>query len=209
MLPVFVRPALFVAAWGLFGCDVVLRALGNIRRGEVFDENFLMSIATAGAFALGEYPEAAAIMLFYQIGEAAQNRAVARSKQSIADLMDIRPDYATLVRPSDGVLERVSPESVRVNDTIFIKPGEKVPLDGVVIAGESMLDTRALTGESVPRRATVGGHVLSGCVNQTGALRVRVEKTAGNSTAAKVLALVENAASRKAPTEHVITTYSR
>lgn len=199
--------ALFVASYLILGGRIVLRALKNITRGRVFDENFLMSVATIGAFIIGEYPEAAAVMLFYQVGEYFQGLAVRRSRRSIADLMDIRPDYANIIM--NGEITKVAPDSVKIGDIIIVKPGEKIPLDGVVIEGESMLDTTALTGESVPRKAVVTDTVLSGCVNQNGALTIEVTKTFGESTAAKILDLVENAAAKKAPAENFITTFSR
>jgi len=203
----YIPIALFVAAYIIFGGEIVLRAAKNIARGQVFDENFLMSVATLGAFAIGEYPEAVAVMLFFQVGEYFQGLAVRRSKKSIADLMDIRPDYANLVR--DGEIVRVSPDTVGIGDIIMVKPGEKIPLDGVVIEGESMLDTSALTGESVPRRTSVHDAVLSGCINQNGVLTIKVTKTFGESTVAKIIDLVENASSKKAPTENFITKFAR
>jgi Cd2+/Zn2+-exporting ATPase len=199
--------ALFAGAYLLIGGDVLLRALGNIRRGRVFDENFLMTLATIGAFAIGEYPEAAAVMLFYQVGEAFQDYALGRSRASIAALMDIRPDYANL--KTGGEIRRVSPEEVAVGDLIVVGPGERVPLDGVVAEGVSALDTSALTGESLPRDCAPGTEVLSGSINTTGLLALRVTKTAGESTAAKILSLVESAGSRKAKMEHFITKFAR
>jgi Cd2+/Zn2+-exporting ATPase len=198
----------YVAAYLVSGADVVIRAARNIVRGHVFDECFLMALASLCAFALGEYPEAAAVMLFYQVGEYFQSLAVGRSKRSIAALMDIRPDYANLLC-GEGEARKVSPEDVTVGDQILVKPGEKIPLDGVIVEGNAILDTKALTGESAPRRATKGDAVLSGCVAMDGLLTVRVTKPFGESTAAKIIDLVEHAASRKAPTEHFITTFSR
>jgi Cd2+/Zn2+-exporting ATPase len=206
-LPPYVLLAIFVAAYVVLGGNVVLRALKNIVRGQVFDENFLMSVATIGAFVIGEYPEAAGVMLFYQVGELFQETAVRKSKKSITARMDIRPDFANLVR--DGETARVAPESVNIGDIIVVKPGEKIPLDGEVIDGESMLDTAALTGESVPRRVRAGDAVLSGCINQNGVLTITVTKTFGQSTVAKIIDLVENASSKKAPTENFITSFSR
>jgi len=173
----------------------------------VFDEHFLMSVSTIGAFAIGEYPEAVAVMLFYQVGEFFQSLAVKRSRKSISDLMDIRPDSATVKR--NGVLQVVSPESVAVGEIIVVKPGEKIPLDGIVVDGESMLDTKALTGESVPRSIRKGDEALSGCINQSGLLTLKVTKSFGESTVSKITDLVENASARKAPTENFITTFAR
>lgn len=179
----------------------------NITRGQVFDEHFLMSVSTIGAFAIGEYPEAVAVMLFYQVGEFFQSLAVKRSRKSISDLMDICPDSATVKR--NGVLQVVSPESVAVGEIIVVKPGEKIPLDGIVVDGESMLDTKALTGESVPRSIRKGDEALSGCINQSGLLTLKVTKSFGESTVSKITDLVENASARKAPTENFITTFAR
>lgn len=176
-------------------------------QGQVFDEHFLMSVSTIGAFAIGEYPEAVAVMLFYQVGEFFQSLAVKRSRKSISDLMDIRPDSATVKR--NGVLQVVSPESVAVGEIIVVKPGEKIPLDGIVVDGESMLDTKALTGESVPRSIRKGDEALSGCINQSGLLTLKVTKSFGESTVSKITDLVENASARKAPTENFITTFAR
>ena len=173
----------------------------------MFDEHFLMSVSTIGAFAIGEYPEAVTVMLFYQVGEFFQSLAVKRSRKSISDLMDIRPDSATVKR--NGVLQVVSPESVAVGEIIVVKPGEKIPLDGIVVDGESMLDTKALTGESVPRSIRKGDEALSGCINQSGLLPLKVTKSFGESTVSKITDLVENASARKAPTENFITTFAR
>lgn len=202
-----VELAVFLISYAILGWEVVWKALRNISRGQLFDENFLMTVATIGAFAIGEAPEAAGVMLFYLIGETFQQMAVKRSRKSITDLMDIRPDFANI--ETDGAVRRVSPESVKVGDVILVRPGEKIPLDGVVLDGESMLDTMALTGESVPRSARVDDAVLSGCINQNGVLRIRVTKTFGDSTVAKIIDLVENSAMKKAPTENFITTFSR
>ena len=179
----------------------------NISKGRVFDEHFLMSVSTIGAFVIGEYPEAVAVMLFYQVGEFFQSLAVKRSRKSISDLMDIRPDSATVRR--NGELISISPENVSIGEIIIVKPGEKIPLDGVVLDGDSMLDTRALTGESVPRSVHKGDEALSGCMNQTGVLMIKTTKAFGESTASKIIDLVENASSRKAPTENFITTFAR
>ena len=197
----------FLVPYAVIGWDVLWKAARNIAHGQVFDENFLMSIATVGAFATGEYPEAVFVMLFYQVGELFQSYAVGRSRQSISQLMEIRPDYANLER--DGKAERVDPDEVAVGDIIVIKPGERVPLDGVVLEGRSTLDTAALTGESLPRSVSEGDDVISGCVNQSGLLRVRVTKAFGESTVAKILDLVENASSKKARAENFITKFAR
>jgi len=198
---------LFIFGYVLLGYDILWRAVVNIRRGNIFNENFLMSLATIGAVIIGEYAEALAVMLFYQTGEYFQSRAVAKSKRSITELMDIRPDYANVER--GGEIIRVEPESVKIGDVITVKPGEKIPLDGDVISGSSMLDTAALTGESIPRNTSPGDAVLSGCVNQSGLLRIKVTKTYGESTVAKIIDLVENAASKKAPTEKFITKFAK
>ena len=198
---------LHLIPYGVVGWDVLWRAVRNILNGQVFDENFLMAVATVGAFGCGEYPEGVAVMLFYQIGELFQSVAVSRSRQSIAALMDIRPDYANIKQ--DGELVQVDPEEVAVGQTIVIKPGERVPLDGIVLEGSSTLDTAALTGESVPRDVISGEEVISGCVNLSGALEVRVTRPFGESTVAKILELVENASSKKARAENFITKFAR
>ena len=202
-----VELAFLIVAYIILGGDVVMRAVKNISKGRVFNENFLMSLSTVGAFVIGEYPEAVAVMLFYQVGEYFQDMAVKRSRKSIADLMDIRPDSATVSR--DGELFTVAPETVAVGEVIVVKPGEKIPLDGIVLDGESMLDTKALTGESVPRNIKKGEEALSGCINQSGVLTIQVTKGFGESTVSKIIDLVENASSRKAPTENFITTFAR
>ena len=202
--------AVFMAAYLVLGGDIVLRALKRIVLGKIFDENFLMSLATIGAFIIGEYPEAVAVMLFYQVGEFFQDMAVNKSKKSISALMDIRPDFANLIQNGEaGQIVKVDPETVNIGDLIFVKPGEKIPLDGEVIEGEAMLDTMALTGESVPRKAKVSDTVLSGCINLNGVLTIKVTKTFGQSTVAKIIDLVENASNKKAPTENFITSFSR
>lgn len=199
--------AVFFISYVLVGGEVVLKAFRNILRGQVFDENFLMTIATIGAFAIGEFGEGVAVMLFYQAGEFMQDLAVNRSRRSISELMDIRPDYANLKVGDDT--ERVSPEEVQIGDLIVVKPGEKVPLDGEVVEGKSMLDTSALTGESVPREVQGGSEVLSGFINKNGLLTIEVSKEFGESTVAKILDLVQNASSKKAPTENFITKFAR
>ena len=206
-LPTLAELAFLIVAYVILGWDVVWQAVKNITRGQVFDEHFLMSVSTIGAFAIGEYPEAVAVMLFYQVGEFFQSLAVKRSRKSISDLMDIRPDSATVKR--NGVLQVVSPESVAVGEIIVVKPGEKIPLDGIVVDGESMLDTKALTGESVPRSIRKGDEALSGCINQSGLLTLKVTKSFGESTVSKITDLVENASARKTPTENFITTFAR
>ena len=198
---------LFLVPYLIVGWDILYRALRNIRNGQIFDENFLMCIATFGAFAVQEFEEAVAVMLFYQVGELFQDYAVNRSRQSIADLMDICPEYANM--EVDGELKEVDPDDVAVGDIIIIKPGERVPLDGVVIGGTSFVDTSALTGESVPRQMSEGSEIISGCVNGNGLLRVRVSKEFEDSTVTKILELVENASSKKAPVENFITKFAR
>lgn len=199
---------LFVVAYLVAGYDVVWRAIKNMFNGQLFDENFLMTIATISAFYIQEYPEAVAVMLFYQVGEIFQGVAVNRSRRSIADLMDIRPDYANL-KLADGNTKSVAPDTIRVGDTIVIRPGEKVPLDGKIITGTTSMDTSALTGESVPRSVAVKDSVLSGFINKNGLIEVEVEKLFSESTVTKILDLVENASSRKAPTENFITKFAR
>ncbi len=206
-ISLYIQIPIFVAAYIILGGDVLLKALKNITRGRVFDENFLMTLSTVGAFVIGEYPEAVAVMLFYQIGELFQSMAVSRSRKSIAQLMDIRPDTANVKR--GGTVVTADPATIKVGEVIVVKPGERVPLDGKVIEGKSMLDTRALTGESVPRSVKAGDPALSGCVNENGVLTIEVTKPFGESTASQILDLVENAAGRKAPTENFITTFSR
>lgn len=198
---------LYLISYLLIGGEILLRAGRNIIRGQVFDENFLMSIATIGAFAIGEFPEGVAVMIFYQVGEFFQDLAVNRSRKSIKELMDIRPDYANIKVGND--LKQVAPEDVNIGDIIVVKPGEKVPLDGKVIDGKSMVDTSALTGESVPRNIKVGDSIIGGFICQNGVLTIEVTKTFGESTISKILDLVENASSRKAPTEQFITKFSR
>lgn len=198
---------LYGISYLLVGGEVLLKSARNIARGQVFDENFLMSVATLGAFAIRQFPEAVAVMLFYQVGELFQDVAVNRSRRSIAALMDIRPDYANL--KTGDQIRQVSPESVGVGDIIVVKPGEKVPLDGKVLEGKSMVDTSALTGESVPREVVPGAEVLSGFINKSGLLSVEVMKEFGQSTVSKILDLVENAAGKKAPTENFITKFAR
>lgn len=207
ILGVSLELIVFLSAYIIIGWDIVSKAVRNIFRGQVFDENFLMTVATVGAFFLGENPEGVAVMLFYQVGELFQSYAVSRSRRSIADLMDIRPDYANVLR--NGLLVQVDPEEVLVGEVIVVKPGERVPLDGVVEEGYSTLDTSALTGESVPRDVSTGENVISGCINQSGKLTIRVNKEFGQSTVAKILELVENASDKKSKSENFITRFAR
>ena len=198
---------LFIISYLIVGYDIILKALRNITRGKVFDENFLMTIATLGAFFISEFPEAVAVMLFYQVGELFQSYAVDKSRKSVASLMDIRPDYANLYH--DKKTERVDPNKVKVGDIILIKPGEKIPLDGIVIEGSSTLNTLALTGEAVPKSISVNDEVLSGCINNEGILKVKVTKEFGESTVSKILDLVENASSRKSKSENFISKFAK
>ena len=198
----------YLVPYLIIGWDVLYKAVRNIFHGQVFDENFLMALATVGAFATAEYAEAVFVMLFYQVGELFQDYAVGRSRQSIAALMDIRPDTANLEQP-DGSLEEVDPEDVEVGSVVVVRPGERVPLDGVVLEGASALDTAALTGESLPRDVAVGDEVISGCVNLSGLLHVKVGKPFGQSTVARILDLVENSSEKKAQAEHFITKFAR
>lgn len=199
--------ALFIISYIIVGGDVVKRAVKNIFKGQVFDENFLMSIATIGAFFIGEYPEGVAVMLFYQVGELFQSYAVGKSRKSIASLMDIRPDYANVKKGDE--LVKVDPDEVQIGDIIVIKAGEKIPLDGKVIEGSSMIDTSALTGESIPREVEVGSDILSGCININGVITTEVTKEFGESTVSKILDLVENASSKKSNSEQFITKFAR
>ena len=200
-------PYIYALSYVLVGGKVVLSAIRNIFRGQVFDENFLMSIATLGAFFIGEYPEAVAVMLFYQIGEMFQGYAVSKSRKSISSLMNIRADYANVLRNGEGA--KVDPQNVSIDEVIIIKPGERIPLDGIVLDGTSFIDTSALTGESVPREITVGDEILSGAINNNGVLKVKVNKEFGESTVSRILELVENASNKKAPTEKFITKFSK
>ncbi|MDI6617337.1 MAG: heavy metal translocating P-type ATPase [Clostridiales bacterium] len=206
-LPSYLNLSFFLISYVLSGGEVVFKAVKNIARGRIFDENSLMSIATIGAFAIGEFPEGVAVMLFFQVGILLQNIAVDHSRRSIAALMDIRPDFANLKTGDD--IKKVSPEDVGIGDIIIIKPGEKVPLDGKIIEGMSMVDTSALTGESVPREVKAGDDILSGFINRNGLLEVQVLKKFRESTVSKILDLVQNASSRKAPTENFITKFAR
>ena len=204
---VWINNGIFIVSYIIVGFEIIKDAIKNIFKGEIFDENFLMAIATIGAFAIGEFPEAVAVMLFYQIGELFQGYAVDKSRKSIASLMDIRPDYANAYR--NGNLEKVAPEEVQIGETIVIKPGEKVPLDGRIIEGNTTLDTKALTGESLPREVGKGEDILSGCINLNGTIKVEVTKKFGESTVSKILDLVENASSKKSKSENFITKFAR
>lgn len=198
---------IYLVPYLVIGYDIVYKAARNISHGQVFDENFLMMIATFGAFGVGEYSEAVAVMLFYQVGELFQGYAVGKSRQSISDMMDICPEYANI--EEDGVLKQVDPDDVEVGSIIVVKPGERIPLDGIVVEGESLIDTAALTGESVPRSAKVGDEIISGCVNGSGTLKVKTTKEFDDSTVAKILELVENASSKKAKVENFITRFAK
>lgn len=198
---------IYMSAYLIVGVDIVLRAIKNIFKGEIFDENFLMAIATVGAICIGEYPEAVMVMLLYQIGEKLQDNAVEKSKQSISSLMNIRPDYANV--EINGELIKKNPENVKIGDIIKVKAGEKIPLDGKIIDGEGSIDTSALTGESVPRTVKIGDKAVSGCINTNGVLTIKVEKEFGQSTVSKILELVEHASSKKAKAENFITKFAR
>ena len=203
----WINKVLYIIAYLIVGFEIVLEAIENIFKGKIFDENFLMSIATIGAFAIGEFPEAVAVMLFYQVGELFQSYAVDKSRKSIASLMDIRPDYANVKRNNE--ISKINPEEVKIGETIIVKPGEKIPLDGKIIKGNSMLDTSALTGESLPREVKENDEVLSGCINQNGLLEIEVTKEFGESTVSKILDLVENASSKKSKSENFITKFAK
>ena len=203
----WINIGIYIISYLIVGLDVLIEAIKNIFKGEVFDENFLMTIATIGAFAIGEYPEAVAVMLFYQVGEMFQSYAVDKSRKSIASLMDIRPDFAN-IKKNDSI-EKVSPDKINIGDIIIVKPGEKVPLDGTIVDGNSMLDTSALTGESVPREVNIGDEVLSGSINQNGLIEIKVTKNFGESTVSKILDLVENASSKKSKSENFISKFAK
>lgn len=204
---IWINRAIYLISYAIVGAEIVIEAIKNIFKGEVFDEHFLMAVATIGAIAIGEYPEAVAVMLFYQIGEIFQDYAVDKSKKSITKLMDIRPDYANVKR-EDKIL-KVKPEEVKINEIIVVKPGEKIPLDGIVIDGKSMLDTSSLTGESLPRSIKKDEEVLSGCINQSGTITIKVTKEYGESTVHKILDLVENASNKKSKSENFITKFAK
>lgn len=204
---VWITRALFFIAYIIVGFEIIKKAFKNIKKGKPFDENFLMTVATIGAFCIGEFPEAVAVMLFYQIGELFQDYAVDKSRKSIASLMDIRPDYANLIRNNDEV--KVDPDEVQIDEVIVVKPGEKIPLDGIVVEGESQIDTKALTGESLPRSARIDDEVLSGSINLNGVIKIRVTKEYKISTVSKILDLVENASSKKSKSENFITKFAK
>ena len=203
----WINKAIFIVSYLIVGLEVIKEALEHLFKGKLFDEKFLMAIATIGAFGVGEFPEAVCVMLFYQIGELFQNYAVDKSRKSIASLMDIRPDFAN-IKIGDKI-EKVSPEEVKIGDIIVVKPGERIPLDGTVIEGKSMIDTSSLTGESVPRNVSINDEVLSGCINQNGLLTIKVNKEFGESTVNKILDLVENASSKKSKSENFITKFAK
>ena len=203
----WINNGIYILSYLIVGTQIVWKAIRNILRGKVFDENFLMAVATLGAFGIGEFPEAVAVMLFYQVGELFQSYAVDKSRKSITSLMDIRPDFAHVKRENNII--RVSPDDVKIGEVIIVKPGEKIPLDGILVEGNSTLDTSSLTGESLPREVNLGDEVLSGCVNQNGLLTIKVTKEFGESTVNKILDLVENASSKKSKSENFITKFAR
>lgn len=203
----YINNIIFIIAYFIIGYDILLKAFKNINRGKVFDENFLMSVATIGALCIGNIPEAVSVMLFYQVGELFQSYAVDKSRESVADLMDIRPDYANVIRNDKNI--KVDPNEVNIEETILVKPGEKIPLDGIIIEGNSMLNTIALTGETIPKIVGKGDKVVSGCVNIEGILKIKVTKKFGESTVSKILELVENATSRKSSSEAFITKFAK
>lgn len=203
----WINNIIYIISYIIVGFEIVKKAIRNITRGKVFDENFLMTIATIGAFGIGEFPEAVAVMLFYQVGELFQSYAVDKSRKSISSLMDIRPDYANVEK--NGELQKVDPDDVKIGEIIIVKPGEKIPLDGNVVEGKSSLDTKALTGESLPRDVTEGEEVLSGCINLNGVIKIEVTKEYGESTVSKILDLVENASSKKSKSENFITKFAQ
>lgn len=203
----WINKVIYIVSYAIIGLEIVWKAIKNIIKGKVFDEHFLMTIATIGAFAIGEFPEAVAVMLFYQIGELFQSYAVNKSRKSIASLMNIRPDFANLKRNNQII--KVNPEEVKIGESIIVKPGEKIPLDGVIIEGSSMIDTSALTGESIPRQVKIKDEVLSGCINQNGLLTIKVTKEFGESTVSKILDLVENASNKKSKSENFISKFAK
>ena len=202
-----INNGIFIVSYIIVGFEILKKAVKNIFKGKVFDENFLMSVATLGAFGIGEFPEAVAVMLFYQIGELFQDYAVDKSRKSITSLMDIRPDFANVYR--NDKIEKVNPEDVKIGETIIVKPGEKVPLDGIIVEGKTTLDTKALTGESLPKGVAEGDEVLSGCININGVIKIEVKKEYGESTVSKILDLVENASSKKSKSENFITKFAK
>ena len=204
---IWINRVIYLISYIIVGFEILKKAVRNIKRGKVFDENFLMSVATIGAFAIQEFPEAVAVMLFYQIGELFQDYAVDKSRKSISDLMDLRPDYANVLR--NGKEEKIDPDGVKIDEIIIVKPGEKVPLDGVVLEGNSFIDSKALTGEPKPRRVAESDEILSGCINLEGILKIRVKKEYDESTVSKILELVENASSKKSKSEKFITKFAK
>ena len=204
---IWINRVIYLISYIIVGFEILKKAVRNIKRGKVFDENFLMSVATIGAFAIQEFPEAVAVMLFYQIGELFQDYAVDKSRKSISDLMDLRPDYANVLR--NGKEEKIDPDDVKIDEIIIVKPGEKVPLDGVVLEGNSFIDSKALTGEPKPRRVAESDEILSGCINLEGILKIRVKKEYDESTVSKILELVENASSKKSKSEKFITKFAK
>ena len=204
---IWLNNSIYIISYLIVGLEIVKKAIRNIIRGKVFDENFLMTIATLGAFSIGEFPEAVAVMLFYQIGELFQDYAVDKSRKSISSLMEMKPDFAN--RKREEKIEKVSPEEVKIGEEIVVKPGEKVPLDGIILDGNSLLDTSALTGEPVPKQVKIGDEILSGTINQTGVLNIKVTKEFGESTVCKILELVENASSKKSKSENFITKFAK
>lgn len=203
----WINKGIYLISYLIVGLEILKKAIRNITRGKVFDENFLMTVATIGAFGIGEFPEAVAVMLFYQVGELFQSYAVDKSRKSISSLMDIRPDFAKVER--EGKIQRVDPDDVKIGEIIVVKPGEKVPLDGHIVEGKSSLDTKALTGESIPQEALEGDEILSGCINLNGMLKIKVTKEYGESTVSKILDLVENASSKKSKSENFISKFAR
>lgn len=204
---IWMNRAIYILSYLIVGFEILKKAVRNIKRGKVFDENFLMSVATIGAFAIGEFPEAVAVMLFYQIGELFQDFAVDKSRKSISSLMEIKPDYANVLR--DGKEEKIVPDEVKIGEEIVVKPGEKVPIDGIVVEGTSFIDTRALTGETVPKKVMENDEILSGCINKDGVLKIKVTKNYDDSTVSKILELVENASSKKSKSEKFITKFAK
>ena len=206
-LNVWIQAVLYLVPYAVIGYDILKKAVKGIFKGQVFDENFLMAVATVGAIGLGDFREGVAVMLFYQIGELFQSVAVGKSRKNITELMDIRPDYANV--EVDGKLTKVDPEDIEAGTEIIVNPGEKVPIDGVIVSGNTTLDTSALTGESVPRGAKQGDDVISGCINLSGVIRVKTSKEFGESTVSKILDLVENSSMKKSKSENFITKFSK
>ena len=203
----WINNTIFIISYIIVGIEVISEAINNIREGEIFDENFLMTVATIGAFGIGEFPEAVAVMLLYQVGELFQNYATNKSRKSISSLMDIRPDFANVER--NGNLEKVAPSEVKLGEKIIVKPGEKIPLDGYIIEGKSSIDVKALTGEALPKNVQEGDEILSGCINLNSVIKINVTKEYGESTVSKILDLVENASSKKAKSENFITKFAK